>query len=404
VPRSLGRNALATLGARAFTTTSQIGILALIAATYGEGVLDEYVVVFSVAYLGGVALDFGAGLYATREVALGRSPGLGVRPRGVLLGALLIPLAWAISAERLTPLEGLSIAVLAGSLTASTMARGFFWGRLLYEREALVAGLEVVLLIALLAAAAVGAFPFWSPVAIAASCYAIGAAIRWLWLSREEDIFGSEVASVSWFREVGPYGLQGLVTSASAQLDIILLSILWTGEGPGQVAAYALALRVYYAAPMPLEALGAALLPRLVSNARNRFRQMIVLGVAGYLVANAAVIAFIVSAPLLGFGHELLSSLRNVLLVLLLGLPMRCACYLLGALVTAQGAQKSRLGASAAALGVMVSLDLLLIPGSGAIGAACALVVADGVLAAGYLLGAQRVHRGTDARLAINKA
>ena len=65
----------------------------------------------------------------------------------------------------------------------------------------------------------------------------------------------------------------------------------------------------------------------------------------------------------------------------------RCSAYVAGAYITAQGAQRTRLAASLGALITMVSLDLLLIPWEGAIGAAWAMVAADWVLLSGYLVG-----------------
>src|SRR2546422_436929 len=103
--RSLGKNTLATLAARAFTTGGQLAIFALVAATYGERTLDHYAVLVAMAFLGGVALDFGAGLYVTREVALNRPPRLGIRARTVLMVPLLMAISWAIAESKLTLIE-----------------------------------------------------------------------------------------------------------------------------------------------------------------------------------------------------------------------------------------------------------------------------------------------------------
>jgi O-antigen/teichoic acid export membrane protein len=392
--RSLSKNTLATLAARAFTTAGQLVIFALVAVTYGEAALDRYVVLLAIAFLGGVVADFGAGLYVTREVALDRPPNLGIRVRTLLTVPLLVGITWAITASKVTVTEGVALSVLVIALAASLLAKGLFWGQILYEREAAVASSEVAALSLIFVGISVGALPKVDPLALAACCYAAGALVRWLWvLSRSRPDLSRETRGAKWLRDVSPYGLQTLVTTTSAQLDLVLLSLLWTADAAGAVAAYAVALRVYYAAPMPLEALSAALLPRLVTDTQQRFRQMAILGAAGCVLTVIAILIFGAFAPLFGFEDTVVDPLRSILWVLLLAVPMRCSSYLLGALVTAQGAQKERFLASSAALITMVTLDLALIPDYGPIGAAWALVAADSVLATGYALAAHRAHR-----------
>src|SRR5207302_312221 len=85
--------------------------------------------------------------------------------------------------------------------------------------------------------------------------------------------------------------------------------------------------------------------------------------------------------------------LRTVMEILSLAFLARCLAYVLGAFVTAQGGQRSRLWSSIVALASMIALDLVLIPRYGITGAAVAMVVSDWTLFLGYLLGAVHIIR-----------
>jgi Na+-driven multidrug efflux pump len=110
-------------------------------------------------------------------------------------------------------------------------------------------------------------------------------------------------------------------------------------------------------------------------------------------VACVAAVAFVVIVPVFGYGASVVAQLRTVMAVLSLAFLARCVAYVLGAFVTAQGGQRSRLWSSVAALTSMVTLDFLLIPAYGAKGAAVAMVISDRVLFLGYLWGTVRIVR-----------
>jgi Na+-driven multidrug efflux pump len=151
---------------------------------------------------------------------------------------------------------------------------------------------------------------------------------------------------------------------------------------------------------MPLEALGAALLPRFVENAPAYRRAAIIGTLGGTSLAVCGAVTFALVAPALGYGATIVHLMRTVLVILSVAFLARCSAYVLSAYVIAQGAQLTRLAASVAALGTMVALDLTLIPLIGAYGAAWAMVAADWVLLVGYVLGTRATATRARARLA----
>jgi O-antigen/teichoic acid export membrane protein len=397
--RSVQGNAAATLAARSLTTLSQVVVFAAIVREYGPLALDRYAVAFAVATFAGLALDFGTSLWATREVAGGQRADAFLRARAPLAALIGLIVFVGAQAGLLTLGQALAILVTAVAIAASLLARGIFWGRLMHDREAIFAALESWGLVAMLVAVHFGGLPHVNPLLYTALAYSIGALGRWVTMRGDlRPVFGS-AGTIAWARQITAYGVQGLVITVSAQVDIILLSALSVHGAPGTIAAYALALRVYYASPMPLEALGAALLPRFVGQP-GRYRRAALLGtVVGTAVAATGAILFYLLAPELGYGSAIVSHMREVLLVLALAFPARCAAYVAGAYVTAQGGQRTRLIASLSALITMAALDLTLIPARGAIGAAWAMVASDWVLLLGYLIGSRQTAIRTHHRL-----
>jgi O-antigen/teichoic acid export membrane protein len=387
--RSVHGNAAATLTARGMTTISQVVVFALVVREYGAHALDQYAVAFAVATFGGLVLDFGTSLWATREIARGHCIDAFLLARLPLSVLVTLSVAGGVVSGLLTVEQAVAILVIATAMAMSLLARGVFWGQRIHDRETVFAGLESWGLVILLVAAHFGLLPRLTPLLYTAIAYGAGAVGRWA--SMPAAIRPSLHASnpIAWVREMAPFGMQGLVTTASAQLDVILLSVLVIHPTAGTIAAYALALRVYYASPMPLEALGSALLPRFVEHP-ERYRRTAMVGTAGgtALAASGAVL-FSLIAPHLGYGAIIVHRMREALMVLAFAFLARCSAYVAGAYVTAQGAQRTRLAASLGALVTMVALDLTLIPIKGAIGAAWAMVAADWVLLLGYLVGSR---------------
>lgn len=397
--RSVPGNTAAMLLARALTTLAQAGAFALVERGYGTQTLDRYAVAFAAATFVGLSLDFGTSTWATRELALRRPVCACLLARLPMLGLISVGLALGVGAHVLDSAQALEIVAMGVALAGSYLAKGLFMGRRMHEREAIFAALECGLILALLAGSCLRVLPHLSPLLYTSTAYAAGALGRWL--TMPSGLRPSRVAGGVgwWFRTMMPYGAQNMVMMASTQLDVVLLAALWMGPVPGGVAAYALAMRVYYAAPMPLDALSSALLPRLVENP-GQHRRTAVLGTAlGTLTAVSSAALFAWIAPLFGYSQPIVHQLRIALLILSCSFLARCLAYVLGALVTAQGRQRTRLLSAIGGLTVMVALDLLLIPHHGLVGASWAMVAADWVQIVGYGVGVWQIN--VSARRAI---
>jgi O-antigen/teichoic acid export membrane protein len=389
--RSVFGNTAAMFVARVLTTLSQVLAFAIVEKAYGTNALDRYAVAFAVATFVGLALDFGTSTWATREVAQSHTITAGVRARLPMLGLVILGLCAAVATQVLSAGEAVVIVLTGVLLSGSYLAKGVFMGQRMHDREMVFAAAESFGLVVLLAGAYLKILPHLAPLIYTAVAYAGGATGRWLTMPSDTKASIGARGTPWSFAGMVPYGAQNIVMMASAQLDVLLLAAFWTAKVPGAIAAYALAMRVYYAAPMLLDALGSALLPRFVHQP-GRYRRVAIQGtVAGSIVAASAAGLFAWVAPLFGYSTEIVRQLRLALLILACSFFARCGAYVLGALVTAQGGQRARLLSASASLAVMVALDLILIPAQGLVGAAWALVVADWVQVGGYALGAWRV-------------
>jgi O-antigen/teichoic acid export membrane protein len=390
--RSVPGNTAAMLLARVLTTLAQAGAFALVEKGYGTHTLDRYAVAFAAATFVGLSLDFGTGTWATRELALRRPVCACLRARLPMLGLVAVGLALGVGAHDLDTAQALEIVAMGTVLAGSYLAKGLFMGRRMHEREAIFAALESCLMILLLTGSYLQILPHLSPLLYTTMAYAAGALGRWLTMPAALRPSRGAGGVGWWFRTMTPYGAQNMVMMASTQLDVVLLAALWLMPMPGGVAAYALAMRVYYAAPMPLDALSSALLPRFVERP-GQHRLAAILGtVLGTLIAASTAALFAWIAPLFGYSEAIVHQLRVSLLILSFSFMARCLAYVLGALVTAQGRQRTRLFSATGSLTVMVTLDLILIPHHGLIGASWAMVAADWVQIAGYGVGVWRIN------------
>jgi O-antigen/teichoic acid export membrane protein len=397
--RSVQGNAIATFVARLLTTTSQIAVFAVVAREFGARELDSYAVAITIATFASLLMDFGMSLWATRETAAGHRISSGLVARLPLGVATCAALAVCVAARVVSAKEAAELAVIGVAMAASLLARGVFWGHRMHDREMVFATLESWGVVILLLAARLGVFRGADPLLLTAISYGAGAIGRWSTMPPEMRPHLGGEGTIRWARTMAPFGMQNVVMTASAQLDVILLSALAVNPPVGTVAAYALALRVYYAAPMPLEALGAALLPRFVQEPGKHRRTAVAGTLIGTVIAAAGGGLFALVAPVLGYGHGLVHLMRAVLLVLTASFLARCGAYVLSSYVIARGAQLTRLAASSASLITMVALDVLLIPLDGPYGAAWAMVASDWVLLVGYALGSRHTARKLETNL-----
>lgn len=391
--QSLLGHASFQLAARVYTAAAQLVGFALVGALGADRLVAIYALGMATAGLVATAVDMGCGLWIVRRVAAGDDlPRLTV-PR-VLMFSISALGVWGASVAGLVPVTAVPWVLIAGTtMGCSGLWRGVLWGRLRHDKEALAATAQSTALVAglglaLLLRAGDASIPL---VAAAAAC-ALGYAARVYMgrgmVRRRRGLMGMK----EWLREVYSYAGQAVVTSAQTQADLLLLGALWTGPAAG-VAAYGVTMRCYYAAGMPFEALGTAVLPRVAMNRTIGWGRLFKIAVPVAVVALLVMLGLTSSGTLFGLSPAASVYLKSVGCILLVALPFRFASYILAAVVTGSGNQSARFMAAALGLATMLALDVWLIPLKGPTGAAIALVCADVVLVIGYAWAARRALR-----------
>jgi O-antigen/teichoic acid export membrane protein len=391
----IARNTASTFVARVSSMAVQAIGFAIVANMDGSAALNSYAVSTTVAFLGALLLDFGTSTWITRRVALGELPGpfLTARLPLVLIGCAVALGAWSIGG---TDLElPLATLVMAISIGISLTARGVFWGQFEYDWEAGCSIGESVLVVLLLFLSGTGVLPRLDPIVWPALGYGIGAVARVSIVRFTHDKAFWSRRLPGWWQQTYSYGMENLLVAAGTQLDVLILAVLATSaeQEAGAVAAYALAMRVYYGAPTLVQALAAALLPRFTQDDQEHLSQAWKGTVGGAVVGFGAAVAFAVGCPLLGYPDSVVTSLRQALAILSLSFAPRCAAYVLGAYLTARGEQRIRVRGSLMAALVMIAGDFALIPLMGANGAAIAMVAADWLLFGAYFYGSRQLRR-----------
>jgi O-antigen/teichoic acid export membrane protein len=174
------------------------------------------------------------------------------------------------------------------------------------------------------------------------------------------------------------------------RVDVVLLSML---ANRSDVGFYVAAYRIFSGLLLLPQSYGQVLLPRLVRSSfvSNMRRALTETAVMGVLVAGAVMILSPLGVGLL-YGPSFSAS-ASILTILAFGLVPACVDQPLGRALIARGYQKMDLAAVAAATGVNIALNLLLIPRFGANGAAFATVVALVVSVFGHSLALRTLTR-----------
>lgn len=387
---SLKGNASSALLGRLASASAQVACLLIIDHRLGSHALDRYVLIYTLTGLAGTVIDFGSGVWLVREIAAGRPVRFAWRTKIGALFFIILAAVWGLHADELSGQEvawGLVWTIVSA---ATMMARGILWGLRAHHIEACAAALETCGLAIALAILPMSFLEPIGPMGLALFAYGGGLAYRSAVVSRRNlrrSPGGISVATLA------PYGLHGFVSYAGMRVDVVLLYALGATATPGALAGYALALRAYAAAAIPLEAVSTALLPRLVTGVGPYIGKILRVWLGGGLLATAGVLASLWLLPMIEGSPAVIASTRPVLMILVFSVGLRCGASLLGAIVTAQGRQSERLAASAASLVTMVGLDFLLIPTHGVVGAAWAFAISDAVLVSLYGASAARIVR-----------
>jgi O-antigen/teichoic acid export membrane protein len=390
---SLFGHASVQLAARAYTSATQLVVFGMVGALGSDRLIATFALSMAAAGLLSTLVDFGAGLWVIRNIADGESlPRLLIpRATAVVLGGLGVVSAAAL--EIITWAAVPWVLLIGTAIGASSLWRGVLWGRLHHEKEALASVLQASILVVLIGVAlALGADSPSAPLLAATVAYGTGYLARRFMARGMVRVARELVGLGTWVRQVYSYAGQAVVTSAQTQADLLLLAALWSGPAAG-VAAYALAMRFYYAIGMPFEALGTAILPRVALRQRIRWERIVKVGVPGAALALLTMWALTSSGSLFGLSAAGAEYLETIGVILCFALPWRFASYVFGAVVTGSGRQTARFASAIAGLATMLTLDVLLIPWAGPSGAAAALACADAVLMIGYAWASRQTWR-----------
>jgi O-antigen/teichoic acid export membrane protein len=192
-----------------------------------------------------------------------------------------------------------------------------------------------------------------------------------------------------------PFAASGLLSYVFFRIDTLLLRAF--GIADASIGAYSAAYRVMEAPRTAFGSIAAGVLPAATSLAhpreRAKFRQLGMTTTAIALwVVLPAVLAFALSpGTVIGiiFGHGFAAA--TPLLLVLAPMPILMALdAVLGSLLNALGAQKAVTGVFAICAVANVALNVILIPRSGAMGAAIATVATEAVELGAFALLVQR--------------
>jgi O-antigen/teichoic acid export membrane protein len=392
--KTIARNFLALIAGEALSRGIGLVIalrLARVLGVEGFGALEVGLVVL--VYLQ-IFVDGGLDVVATREVA--RRPELRSQYAGNLIGLRLVTATLAIGVvlainvfTSQPPL--LDAVVLRYALSVLPAACALGWAFQASERmRAVAAGnviQQLVYLVGVELTVVNGHGTVLVPIAytvataVGACAVAVWYVRRYGWIyPRLEPRFCEEVV-----REALPVaGSRGL-RSISFNFDILILGYLFTQS---TVGLYAAAYRILTLPLLGYATLFTALFPTLVRLSVRERRRFVGLG-----MVVIGVSALAVAAMLWWFAESLLTLLMgppfaggaSALRVLAWSIPLTAAAGVSRQALIAAGRQRIDLVVVACGAAVNVTLNLLLIPAFGFVGAATATVSAEGVVLVGSL-------------------
>ncbi|TMF89543.1 MAG: flippase [Chloroflexi bacterium] len=392
------RNSALVVGARAVAKLAVFAVVVLLVRHLGDERFGRFATMVVYVTLVGVVADLGLQTVFIRDVSRDRGEFRRylsnlVGTRFVLSVAALVLLAGAL--RLFTPvLFPYTIAAFVLLLTTSysSLLRAVFYirGRLIYEALAIIA--EAILLLALtLVAISRGAtwdvFLWVYSAGYLFTCLFAIAIIRWRWKERIEARL--DPAFVRHLLVAGvPLALGFTITTIYAQLDVVLLQVL---KGFQMVGWYAAANRFVDAvAWIPQSAMG-AVFPALSLVAATEGRRLVFAYEKSFkmlaIIALPLAVGIGVTADslvTLTFGHgfdQSIPALRILAPSIALLFVNNAFIYTL----TAINRQVDFTRLSLATLVVNITLNLLLIPAYGYLGAAAASTLTEAALFAGGL-------------------
>jgi O-antigen/teichoic acid export membrane protein len=398
------RTALSNFSLKALSLGLERGcrLLVTIAAApvLGQAAFGRFAFASTVTVLLALGTDLGLGLWTTR--ALARDPsdagrGAGIVRTGLTLRSLAaVPYAAAVAAAALLSRDReVSVAISLLAVAALANAYGDHVGAILrgYERFADEARLNAVRAVA--TALAGGTALIVSP-SLAGLCAGLAAAAAvscasgLAWVARRlpsrdsaRRAFDRTLARIA-LRQAVPIWIGGLLSLLYFKIDTLFVRAL---SGDAELGAYAAAYKFFEGAHLLPAVVLAVAFPALARahadpSQRRRLERLLTAGLLALgLVVGAA--CFFGGSTLVAwvFGPHFVRAVDS-LRVLALGIPLLYLNFGLTHFLVARDRERATTWLSLLMLGIILVLDLLLIPRAGGPGAALATVLAEIALSA----------------------
>ena len=392
----IGRNAAWLLLGESFAKAALLAIAFLVSRHLGAEAMGSFTLGYAATLLFVVLTAVGQVEVLMRAVATQPAQAGSLLRRAQRLQAratvLVLPLALvALLALR----DGSDLTLpwtLAGFLPYALLrTRLFTWGGLFKgldqaHFDVQARAIEMVTALALILGLTVLGWPVWW----CGPSLAVGAALALLWLRPRVAALGDEPAArESLLRASLPFLGISLATQLLLRADTFLLEGLAVPRA--EIGLYGIAGTLVWGALTLPQLLALAAYPTLSRSAvagRSLRKAALVTSAIG-LTAGAAIslLLTVLARPItqLAF-HDPPANAPQILATLAWALPAASVSLLLGIALASWYRQRAALACQGLALVTALALNLLWIPGLGALGAARAAIAAQGVLAVGQLL------------------
>lgn len=378
-----------------------LGIELGVQKAVGTETYGFYLAVFNLAYIFNILLDLGITNFNTRSIA--RNPVLiqkhqsGILTIKTLLLALYAIVTFTVGlllgygSRQFYLLAWLCLNQFLNSLI--TYLRSNFQGLLMFRTDSLLSILDRLLMIAICG------FLLWGPtkgspfkiewfVYSQTAAYLLAAAVALAVLFKRVGFHGirwNKPFTLAILRRSAPFALLVLLMASYNRLDPVLLQKLLPASGDYQAGIYGAAFRLLDALTMVAYLVSVLLLPIFSKLTKACHRQpslnQELKATIKMMFSLMFVVTYSIAITCFFFGDEILQLLfgnkisveevGNVFYIIILGFIPIGMTYVFGTLLTANGSLRQLNILAFIGLALNVSVNLLLIPRHGAVGAAC---------------------------------
>ena len=415
--RTIATNTIVQLIGKAVNTTSSLLVTLLIARSLGADFYGEFTKAFVTATLFFIGIDFGLNAIVVRRIVKDQANeqeefrntlGLRLLFAVASLALLAVFLLLVPTADDQGYSARVKFATLIFGLTffehaSFTTANSIFQRRLQYAKSVLasVVGSLVVLGAVAVAVAAKADIRIVALSHVAGSLTMMAIALVFV-----KDMIGKVSPTFVWrkmmglFKEALPLGFTLLLSVLTTRIGIIVLSLL---KSNAEVGFYGLAYRAFDVALVFPTFFMNATYPIMVEQAsqgRDKLKKIVKQSAAVLLVVSLLSTAALYSiSPLLAFIREEFGQAQTPLKILSLSLPLFFLTSLLQWTIVTLKKEKVLIPVYAAATGLNLTANLLLIPRYGMLAAAATTVITEAailfLLAFPVLQSFRRINRET---------